>query len=101
MIRLASDKTIALLIWFLILGTLNWFFIEELPVLEQIQFQKIDLNRALLEDLMQIPRLSFKTAQSILQERNKRGGFKAIEELDAVSGVGEKTLKKLKMFLKL
>ena len=101
MIRISSDKTIIFLTWFLLLGILSVLSREELPVLPVAQFEKISLNQAELEDLMQIPRLSFKTAQNILLERNKRGGFKAFEELDAVSGVGPKTLEKLKAFLKI
>lgn len=101
MIRISSDKTIIFLTWFLLLGILSVLSREELPVLPVAQFEKISLNQAELEDLMQIPRLSFKTAQNILLERNKRGSFKAFEELDAVSGVGPKTLEKLKAFLKI
>lgn len=101
MIPVASDKTISLLIWFILLGTLNFLSTEKLPVFSEVTFEKVDLNRAELQDLMRIPRLPFKTAQSILQERNKRGRFRAIEELDSVSGVGSKTLEKLRMFLKI
>lgn len=95
MIRIASDKTIALLTWLILLGSLSILSREELPVLAQAQFEKVNLNQAELEDLMQIPRLSFKTAQSILMERSRRGGFKALGELEDVSGVGPKTLEKI------
>ena len=101
MIRIASDKTIALLVWFLLLGSLSILSREELPVLAQAQFEKINLNHAELEDLMLIPRLSFKTAQNILSERNKRGGFRSFEEVDQVSGVGPGTLEKLQAFFKI
>lgn len=101
MIRIASDKTIIFLTWFLLLGILSFLSREELPVSPVSQFEKVNLNQAELEDLMQIPRISFKTAQNILLERNKRGGFKAFKELDAVSGVGPKTLERLKAFLEI
>jgi competence ComEA-like helix-hairpin-helix protein len=101
MIRMASDKTIFFLIWFLLLATLSLLSREELPILKQIQIEPVSLNQAQLEDFMQIPRLSFKTAQNILSERNKRGGFKSFEELGTVSGVGAKTLEKIKAFLKI
>ena len=95
MIRIASDKTIALLTWFLLLGSLSLLSREELPVLPQAVFEKVNLNQAELEDLMQVPRLSFKTAQNILAQRNKRGGFKRLEDLEQISGVGPKTLEKI------
>ena len=101
MIRIASDKTIALLTWFLLLGSLSLLSREELPVLPQAQFEKTNLNQAELEDLMQIPRISYRTAQNILAQRNKRGGFNSFEEVDQVSGVGPGTLEKLKVFFKI
>ncbi len=101
MIRVASDKTIPLLVWFILLGSLSILSSEELPVLAQAQFEKVNLNQAELQDLMQVPRLSFKTAQNILAERNKRGGFKSFEEVDQVSGVGPGTLEKLQAFFKI
>lgn len=101
MIRIASDKTVFVLIWFLVLASLSLLSREELPILKQAFIEQVSVNQALLEDFMQIPRLSFKTAQNILSERNKRGGFKSFEELGTVSGVGPKTLEKLKAFLKI
>jgi competence ComEA-like helix-hairpin-helix protein len=101
MIRIPSDKTIALLTWFILLGSLSILSREELPVLAQAQFEKVNLNQAKLEDLMQVPRLSFKIAQNILAERNKRGGFKSFREVDQVSGVGPGTLEKLQAFFKI
>ena len=98
MIRVASDKTGVFLLWFFLLGFINLMSTEKLPVSVQTHVQKIDLNSAALEDLMQIPRLSFKTAQSILEERNKRGSFRSLAELKSVSGVGPKILEKLERF---
>ncbi|MEI6791306.1 MAG: helix-hairpin-helix domain-containing protein, partial [Myxococcaceae bacterium] len=93
-----NHKTISLLSWLLILGVLNFLSTEKLPILAGVQFKKIDLNKAQLEDLMQIPKLQFKVAQSILKERERRGCFKNFEELKAISGVGVKTLEKLTMW---
>ena len=95
------SKTFFFLIWFLLLASLSLLSREELPILEATQVEQVSINQAKLEDFMQIPRLSFKTAQNILSERNKRGGFKSFEELGTVSGVGPKTLEKLKAFLKI
>ena len=99
MMRIAADKAIFLLSWFLLVGILSLVSMEKMSVLKKEHFEKIDLNRAGLEDLMQIPRLSFKTAQSILEERNKRGRFTCLTDLESVSGVGPKTLEKLERFL--
>jgi len=83
------------------LASLSLLSREELPIMKQVRMEQVSINQAQLEDLMQIPRLSFKTAQNILSERNKRGGFKSFEELTTVSGVGAKTLEKIKAFLKI
>lgn len=55
--------------------------------------QKIDLNRASLEDLVAIPGIGPRMAQAIVELRTSKGGFTAFEELLQVRGIKEKTLK--------
>lgn len=81
--------------------SLNYFFREEIPVLPQQAFLKIDLNKAQAEDLMRIPRVSLKMALAIVEERRRRRGFKKIDELIDVSGIGPKILERLKLFVKI
>ena len=56
----------------------------------------INLNAATLEQLETLPGIGRKTAERILEYRTKSGGFKRIEELMNVKGIGEKSFLKLK-----
>ncbi len=61
--------------------------------------QKIDINSADQDTLIQVKGIGEKTAQSIIDYREKNGAFKDVEELMNVKGIGEKKLKKLKKYL--
>lgn len=95
MVGLPSDKTLPLLFWLFLLGAISLFSTENIPVVPQKSFEKINLNEAKFEDLMAIPRLSARIARAILKERDKRGTFQNFEELGEISGVGPKTLEKI------
>jgi comEA protein len=56
----------------------------------------INLNTATAAQLESLPGIGPSTAQRILEERQKNGGFKKIEELMNVRGIGEKSFLKLK-----
>ena len=56
----------------------------------------INLNTATLDQLETLPGIGRKTAERILEQRQKSGGFKKIEELMNVKGIGEKSFLKLK-----
>ena len=55
-----------------------------------------DLNTATLAQLEELPGVGRATAERILEYRQKSGGFKKIEELMNVRGIGEKSFLKLK-----
>ncbi|MGT2935996.1 helix-hairpin-helix domain-containing protein [Streptococcus castoreus] len=57
---------------------------------------KLNLNKASLEDLQKISGIGSKRAQDIITVRNRLGGFKRLEDLCQVTGIGEKILEKLK-----
>ncbi|HEO6255456.1 TPA: helix-hairpin-helix domain-containing protein [Streptococcus agalactiae] len=57
---------------------------------------KINLNKADLSSLQTISGVGVKRAQDILDYRDSQGGFKTIDDLKNVSGIGEKTLEKLR-----
>ncbi|MEX1054719.1 MAG: helix-hairpin-helix domain-containing protein [Rhodothermales bacterium] len=52
----------------------------------------LDLNLATTSELEQLPRIGPKTAQAIISFRQARGQFRTVDELDAVKGIGPKTL---------
>jgi competence protein ComEA len=56
----------------------------------------VNLNSATLEQLETLDGVGPATAQKILDYREQHGGFKSVEELDQVSGIGEKRLAALR-----
>jgi competence protein ComEA len=56
----------------------------------------VNLNTATAEQLATIPGVGEKTAALIIEYRQKNGGFKKIEDLMNVRGVGEKSFLKMK-----
>ena len=62
---------------------------------------KISINDADLSKLKEIPGIGEVKANSIILYREKNNGFKSIEELKNVDGIGEKTFEKIKDSIKL
>jgi competence ComEA-like helix-hairpin-helix protein len=60
----------------------------------------VDLNEATLAQLIALPTLGPKTAQAILDYRRDQGDFLCFETLDAVPGIGKKSLERLKPWVK-
>ncbi len=56
----------------------------------------VNLNTATAADLESLPGIGASTAQRILEYRQKSGGFKKVEELMNVKGIGEKSFLKIK-----
>jgi competence protein ComEA len=59
----------------------------------------VNLNTATVEQLESLPGIGRSTAQRIVEHRQKTGGFKKIEELMNVKGIGEKAFLKLTPFI--
>jgi competence protein ComEA len=58
----------------------------------------LDLNRVLVEDLCLIPGIGESLAREIVTYRERRKGFRSIEELKNVKGIGEKKWRGIKTF---
>jgi competence ComEA-like helix-hairpin-helix protein len=59
----------------------------------------LNLNTATAAQLETLPGIGARTAERIVEYRQKNGGFKKIEELMNVPGVGEKSFLKLKSLI--
>jgi comEA protein len=58
--------------------------------------KKIDINKATEEDLVALPGIGIKTARAIIAYRKAIGGYKSLEQLRLVRGVGDKVYDCLK-----
>jgi len=56
----------------------------------------LNINTATAAQLEALPGIGARTAQAIVDQRQKNGGFKKIEDLMTVKGIGEKSFLKLK-----
>ncbi len=61
--------------------------------------KSIDLNSAKVEELILLPGIGEKTAERIIELRNKRGKFKSLNELLEVKGIGESKFRNITKYL--
>ena len=66
------------------------------PAVAAASTQVINLNTATAIQIATLPGIGPKTADLIVQYRQKNGSFKKVEEIMNVRGIGEKTFLKLK-----
>jgi len=75
--------------------------VRETPTDPPDEGDRIRLNSATVDELTQIPGLGEKTAQRIVAYRDAHGGFRSLEELLVVEGVGSKKLEQWRPYLTL
>jgi competence protein ComEA len=63
---------------------------------EKSRHAKSDLNRADRDELVSVPGIGPAVAESILKQRSDRGGFKSLDELSDVTGIGAQTVQNLR-----
>ncbi|MBO6793610.1 MAG: helix-hairpin-helix domain-containing protein [Balneolaceae bacterium] len=63
--------------------------------------EPISINTATLSQLTDLPGIGNTYAQRIIEYRETNGDFTSVDELVNVKGIGERTLEKIKPFIKL
>lgn len=58
--------------------------------------KKVNINNATIEDLKTLNGVGDSKAKSIIEYRDKNGGFKSIEDIKNVTGIGEKMFERIK-----
>jgi competence ComEA-like helix-hairpin-helix protein len=75
--------------------------IRQIEDIGEISREPFHLNKATKAELESLPGIGPTIAARIIEYREQHGGFRTIEELTEVRGLGSKTVEKLKPFLKL
>ncbi|VAX19239.1 hypothetical protein MNBD_IGNAVI01-1698 [hydrothermal vent metagenome] len=63
---------------------------------DQLSDRKININNSTIEELILLPGIGEKTAEHIVDFRNKNGKFRSIDDLIKVPGIGRKKLDRIK-----
>lgn len=61
---------------------------------------RLDINRASAGELIAVPGIGQVTADRIVQWRKEHGPFKRVEDLMKVKGIGERSLDKIRPYVK-
>ena len=68
-------------------------------LLQQARTRRLISTRPVLKNIKQVKGLGGKRAQDIIDHRESNGKFKSVDELKKVSGIGAKTIEKLKDYV--
>ena len=56
----------------------------------------VNINTASMEELVQLPRVGTKVAERIVSYREINGGFKSVEDIKTVQGIGDKVFEMIR-----
>ena len=111
MFSLTKEERLVLFILALVilLGSIGHWFFKAYPQLNDIVnvmdsteiYTKINVNKAGLQELIDIPYIGPYTAQKILDYRQEHGPFKNLDQIKSVEGIKEKNFIKFSVFLKI
>lgn len=60
----------------------------------------VNVNTATIDELTALPGIGEKRAEAILELRKQKGGFKSVDELAEVKGIGPANLEKLRPYVR-
>ena len=60
----------------------------------------LDINQASVEHLQSLPFIGAKRALDIVSHRQEKGAFRTLEDLDAVRGIGPKTIQRIQPYIR-
>lgn len=69
------------------------------PMIPAEKIRQVNLNSATQEELESLPSIGPVLAKRIIEYRNLKGGFKSIEEVKQVHGIGNKIFGKIKNYI--
>jgi competence protein ComEA len=61
----------------------------------------VNVNTASLEELQLLPGIGEARARALVELRKRRGGFKSLDELKEVKGIGDASLERMRPYLRL
>lgn len=61
----------------------------------------VNVNTASVEELQLLPGIGEARARALVELRKRRGGFKSLEELKEVKGIGDASLERMRPYVRL